>query len=85
MVADLVEAMVTSFQAKLRVDHVIQVVNRYGAQFFNIGYEGGSLAIKDKAPLTVPSVYSYKKTMNLTAETVTSSPSTGVEQPRSSF
>ena len=85
VVADLVEAMAFSFQAKLCVDHVIQVVNRYGGQFFHIGYEVGFLAIKDKAPLTVPSVYSYQKNINLAAETVTSTPATGVEQPRSSY
>ena len=36
VVADLVCAMANSFQTKLCVDQVIQIVNRYGPKLFHV-------------------------------------------------
>ena len=74
--------MVTTFEVDLSVDYVTQLVNRFGAQFFDICYVNGSLAIKDKSPITVPMVFTYQKMMKLTSENATPSPPTCVTQPR---
>ena len=72
-VADLVLMMAASFQSDMIVDGVTELVNRFGDQFWDIRYVSGSLAIKDKSPLTVPSAFTYQKKPRLIAENATPS------------
>ena len=57
VVAELVPIMAATLQFYMSVDDVTELVNRFGDQFLDICYVSGSLAIKDKSPLTVPSVF----------------------------
>ena len=65
--------MAASFQSDMSLDDVTVLVNRFGDQFLDTCYVSGSLAIKDKAPLTVPSAFTYKKKLRLTSANATPS------------
>ena len=64
-IADLTGVMVTNYGSDMSIDEVSGVVTNFGSQYFDVCQLNGSLAFKDKAPLTVPCWFAFQTQIQL--------------------
>ena len=65
--------MVTNYGSDMSIDEVSGAVTNFGSQYFDECQLNGSLAVKDKSPLTVPCWFAFQTQIQLSTKLPTES------------